>query len=129
MGKGGGLVRLEVIRRLTLSGTIMANGFSGVADYAGGGAGGGIRVECKRLSGSGGLLSANGGAGTSANAAGGGGGRIAVWRGIDEYAGSLTTNVEGGVGTEVTSNYKGISGTSILAVMQSRPTAALIIIR
>lgn len=125
LGKGGGLVWLEVSRRLTLSGTITANGFNGVNQYSGGGAGGGIYIRTKRLQGNGAVVTANGGAGTSVNAGGGGGGRIAIWRIIDEYTGSLTTNVLGGAGTHGTSYYRGIDGTSLVEFSEIAPAAIL----
>jgi|GEM_PF-1466217 len=79
--EGGGLIRIEAGRNITLNGTIRANG-SGPHDiHYGGGSGGGIWIKCRAFSGSSsGAILANGGPGSYAGG-GGGGGRIAVWYG------------------------------------------------
>ena len=79
-GAGGGVIRIEASGRVTVNGTMTANG--GSANEAGGGAGGGIYIACDVFAGTGGVVRANGG--NCANGAsrdhggGGGGGRIAV---------------------------------------------------
>ena len=79
---GGGAIRLEIARSLTLEGTVTADGQNSPSWNAGGGSGGSIHIDCRRLLG-GGTLSADGGdGGPGVNGYGGagGGGRIAVWR-------------------------------------------------
>ena len=76
-GSGGGLIRVEAVRAITLDGTISADGQS---NSWGGGSGGGIYLRCLRFQGAAtGILSADGGS-ASGNNGGGGGGRIAIWR-------------------------------------------------
>lgn len=98
-GAGGGLVRIEATRTVTLNGTITAEGEDKANYFNAGGSGGGIYIRCRTFAGSGGTLTAQGGdsMGTAGRCAGGGGGRIAVWRQRDQYVGSVATNVAGGV--------------------------------
>jgi hypothetical protein len=79
---GGGAVRLQA-DRLTLNGTIKADGGAASgASYGGGGAGGSILVRSKVFSGLEGTLTARGGnASNDASSGGGSGGRIALWIG------------------------------------------------
>ena len=103
-GSGGGAIRLIVTDRLTLDGSITANGLSGAgtSDYGqGGGAGGSIWVTAGTLAGSG-VLQANGGNGYGgywAAGGGGGGGGVAVYyqdgSGFSGYSSSTAT---GGAG-------------------------------
>ncbi len=78
---GGGAVRLIVTNRLTLSGSILANGNTGGSSRTGGGSGGAVYVTCGFLAGSG-VLQARGGDGASESSTqwvgGGGGGRVAL---------------------------------------------------
>ena len=85
-GAGGGLVWLEVLRKVHVDGTINANGANSSADHNGGGSGGGIFICCETWSvGPNAQLTANGGnGGTTHSGYGGGGGRIAIWRSVDE---------------------------------------------
>ncbi|HIJ86427.1 MAG TPA: hypothetical protein HPP97_01945 [Desulfuromonadales bacterium] len=80
-GTGGGRIYLDV-GKLTLEGTIKADGFYGIDGAAGGGSGGSILVQAWEIGGSG-TISANGGGHTSSGVAGygtsGGGGRIALY--------------------------------------------------
>ncbi|MCL1856385.1 MAG: hypothetical protein FWF84_01900, partial [Kiritimatiellaeota bacterium] len=77
-GEGGALVWI-VARRLTLSGTIRANGAAAVGGYDAAGSGGGIWIECSRfIPEEGATMEANGGNSTSESGSGGGG-RIQVW--------------------------------------------------
>jgi len=76
-GAGGGAVRIKATR-VTVNGSITANGGDGLGvTYGGGGSGGSIYITCNTFSGTHGIIAANGGMG-SRYAGGGGGGRIAV---------------------------------------------------
>jgi hypothetical protein len=89
---GGGSVWIEASGRITIGGTIRANGGMNVyGQHVGGGSGGAIYLYAAEFGGSG-VLEAKGGGGAW-NAGGGGGGRIAV----SFASGSeLTYSVEGG---------------------------------
>ena len=93
-GHGGGAIRIKAANRITLDGTITANGGPPPGGRCGAGSGGSVYLTCLTLAGAAsGSLSAKGA--TSGNASGGGGGgRIAVWRAYDTYAGS--NSVAGG---------------------------------
>ncbi len=84
---GGGYIRVEA-RKVTVNGTICANGLtSTVGSHPGGGSGGGIYIRTGRLLGSGtGLLQANGRDYPSFESGAGGGGRIAVWAVRNDWA-------------------------------------------
>lgn len=73
-GAGGGAIRLEVGSRLTVNGTITANGGSG----NGAGSGGGVAIQCGSVAGMRGVIRADGGRGTGTTGSGGGGGRVAI---------------------------------------------------
>jgi hypothetical protein len=91
---GGGLVRLEIEKRLVVDGTITVDGQFGY-NRGGGGSGGGVWLTCKTFEGNG-AITANGGAGDTVYAAGpGAGGRIAVW-GLHQR-GSVTMVATNGV--------------------------------
>ena len=78
-GRGGGLVRIEAARTVTLHGSLTADGASGIA-AGGGGSGGAILVSCSNLvAGAGAELAAGGGDGEPLLSGAGGGGRVAVW--------------------------------------------------
>ncbi len=74
-GNGGGLLRLQVLDKLTLDGDLKADGGNGIS--AGGGSGGSIYITAIRVDGSG-SMSANGGSVTGADGGGGGGGRVMI---------------------------------------------------
>jgi hypothetical protein len=85
-GRGGGAIRIAAAGKVTVNGTLSANGDFG--DYAaGGGSGGGIFVTCNAFAGDG-VMRVRGGDGQYYNpvywAGGGGGGRIAIWYGVTE---------------------------------------------
>lgn len=102
-GAGGGLIRI-VSERITLNGSLNANGAPYVS-YGGGGAGGGIHLATRTLDGTTGQLTATGGIGTVSYGGGGGGGRISVWR-LHEDATTSTWSiaVSGGTGVNVGTN-------------------------
>lgn len=85
-GRGGGVIFLNIKEKLTLYGTVSANG----ADHSSGGASGGsVLLWAGTLSGHGEIVS-NGGAGLSA--AGGSGGRIALYiTDKSPFTGTVTT--------------------------------------
>ena len=100
-GAGGGAVRLNVSRQLTLHGRISANGSDGGAN-SGGGAGGSVWLTAGTLAGSG-TISANGGAGNNTGG-GGGGGRVALQFTTNVFNGSVAAvggagSAAGGAGT------------------------------
>ena len=105
-GNGGGVVRIDAGRRVTINGTITANGTGFPTAFAAGGSGGSIYLRCITLAGDTAVLSANGspcGLRTPPPyyiGGGGGGGRIAIWRarGPDSTNGWSIT-VTGGAGT------------------------------
>jgi len=81
---GGGSVRIEAANRLTLYGTITADGGDAwVAPWCGGASGGSIYLFCRELRDAAtARLSAEGGDSSSSDSGPGGGGRIAVWEGF-----------------------------------------------
>ena len=74
---GGGLIRVQAAEKVTIDGTINANGGNGYG-YVAGGSGGGIYITCNTIEGSGGSATANGGTVSDNRYGRGGGGRIAV---------------------------------------------------
>jgi hypothetical protein len=114
---GGGVVRIRA-DRMTLDGTINANGGgTQVASGGGGGSGGGILVWSKTFSGASGTLSARGGnADSQASGAGGGGGRIALWVGSFTDLDEQTLLAGQGVsGMTSGTNWNGLLGTVFLS--------------
>ena len=87
-GRGGGAVQIVSDGRVTVNGTITANG-AGSSGQGGGGSGGGIYIICNRFGGSSaGIVSAKGGIGSAGGGGGGGGGgRIAVQAKTDTFTG------------------------------------------
>jgi len=104
--QGGGAVRLNVNGRLTVDGSITANGNDGIIDGSGGGSGGSIWITAQSIFGSG-SLTANGGMGESMEGGGGGGGRIAVLILTNLFAGNLVA--AGGEGA-----FPGQDGTALI---------------
>lgn len=114
---GGGVVRIRA-DRMTLAGTINADGGgTQVASGGGGGAGGGILVWSKTFSGASGTISARGGhADSNASGAGGGGGRIALWVGAFTDQDEQALLAGQGVSRMTSSTtWSGLLGTVILA--------------
>ena len=77
---GGGVVRIEATGRVTVNGSVLANGMDS-GNYSGGGAGGSIYITCTTFAGTHGLVRARGG--NSSTSYGGashsaGGGRVAI---------------------------------------------------
>ncbi|RME43655.1 MAG: hypothetical protein D6795_19130, partial [Deltaproteobacteria bacterium] len=110
-GRGGGAVHLEA-RRITIAGTITANGENGGVfnnDGAGGGAGGGILIDTQAFEFTG-TLTANGGNGGSVDdgGGGGGGGRIKIFYGSGTLDGEITA--QGGHGDGNGANNDGEAG-------------------
>ena len=102
---GGGLVRIEASNRMTINGTITANGMTPLywVNYGGGGSGGAIYLRCVKLAGDTAILSANGGDALgvpgSYSGGAGGGGRIAVWTGtMRASTNTWSVTVNGGAG-------------------------------
>ncbi len=77
-GSGGGAIRIEAADRVTIDGTMSANGQVG-GQYEGAGSGGAIWITCRVLAGAGGRVTARGGnAGAGGYYGSGGGGRVAI---------------------------------------------------
>lgn len=88
-GAGGGAVRLTVGGKLTLDGTITADGGHGTS-HGGGGAGGSLHLDVGALAGTG-RITADGGPYTSGSyGGGGGGGRVALYHGGSTFTGVLS---------------------------------------
>lgn len=112
-GAGGGLVTITATN-LTLAGSIVANGASGLASSfynGGGGAGGGIYLNITgTFNGTGGTLTANGGVGgttgPSYSGGGGGGGRISI-SGYTSYTAASTFTAYGGAGGSAAGTHGG----------------------
>jgi PKD repeat protein len=115
-GNGGGAVRIEADGKVTVNGTVTANGANAVRPGnmgGGGGAGGGIYITCSSFSGTG-ILRANGGNGIMGNGAGGGGGgggRLAVWVGVPPELRTRYLNGEFVREVERTNTWQQFSGT------------------
>lgn len=99
---GGGLIWVAAEGRMTINGTLSANGASipNWYYYPGGGSGGGIFLTCKQFEGgANGLMQANGGSDdTSHIAAAGGGGRIAVVSQTVVTSVTFTVQANAGIG-------------------------------
>ncbi len=128
---GGGVVRIETIPtgRITVDGSIEANGADGSGHYSGRGAGGSIYLRCRTFAG-GGTLLAKGGSNTSTGSTirGGGGGRIAVWRTNHQWTGATLDNATlcaGGVST-TSGSISGTPGTLYLGLIPAAGTAVLV---
>jgi len=131
-GAGGGLVRIESTGKVTLNGTITANGQNGTSIPSAGGSGGAIYIQCVALAGDTAILSANGGSygdyGSPVDLAGaGGGGRIAIWRerGPDN-TNTWTITVTGGAGKIGYSPVSGADGTLFWGNIPLRGTVLII---
>lgn len=94
-GHGGGAVQFIVGGRLTVSGSISANGVNATANNAGGGSGGSIFLSAREFVGTG-NVTANGGSGEWVDGGGGSGGRIAIYRIADSFTGTLAASGAGG---------------------------------
>jgi hypothetical protein len=126
-GCGGGLVWVETLGRVTLGGTITANGADG-QPHAGAGSGGGIYIQCGYLSGdTSGWLIANGGGLPGANPGGGngGGGRIAVKCGVLLWGSTNQVSVMGGTNGMQTHMY-GQTGTIYWEITPPRGTMFMV---
>ncbi len=128
---GGGVVRVETqpTGRITVDGTIEANGADGGGHYSGRGAGGSIYLRCRTFAGNGWLYT-KGGSNTSTgtNTRGGGGGRIAVWRTNHQWTGATLdrlTLCAGGIST-TSGSISGQPGTLHLDVIPATGTAVLV---
>jgi hypothetical protein len=86
-GAGGGAILIQASGRVTVAGTIIADGLPG-NQYGAAGSGGSLFITCNTLAGTGGMVAANGG--TAAQSAGGGGGRVAI---VYDTAAQATLNL------------------------------------
>jgi hypothetical protein len=99
-GGGGGAIEVGAIGRISVGGSILANGASGSLDGGGGGSGGGIFLHGDSVTlTSSGVLSAQGGNGSGNGGGGGGGGRVLIEVGTGGFSGDVSSiNVSGGGG-------------------------------
>lgn len=88
-GNGGGVIQINAAGKLTVDGTISANGGNGYGTGGGGGAGGSLNLSGGSLLGSG-SLSANGGNGVTGIGGGGGGGVIACSFTSNSFSGDIS---------------------------------------
>ena len=72
--RGGGVIKLQAVKHVTIDGNVIADGAN--SDSTGAGSGGSVWIVCQSLSGRG-LVSASGGNG-GMNVGGGSGGRVAI---------------------------------------------------
>ncbi len=126
---GGGLIRLQVDRDLTVNGVLKADGESGssTTSGSGGGSGGGVYVRCRNLGGSG-QITADGGTPSTSTAGasgGGGGGRVAVWSVRNTFGGAAHAN--GGTGY-TNGSYVGSNGAPGSVVWGTLPLEASVLI-
>jgi hypothetical protein len=116
---GGGVVWVNVADTVTVNGVVTANGGAASHDN-GAGAGGSIYIRCLRFGGSG-SYEARGGD-TFNTSGGGGGGRIAVYRWVNTFVGTLSTNsVRGGINSTVPAS-TGQYGTLVLVTIAAQGT-------
>jgi hypothetical protein len=108
---GGGVIWVLADGRVTVDGSVTANGANGQHDI-GSGAGGSIYIRCRGFHGSG-LYEARGGD-TTMTSGGGGGGRIAIYRVSDSFTGMLSTNSVRGGTNSTTAGSSGYVGTLVL---------------
>jgi hypothetical protein len=94
-GAGGGSVRLTVNGTLAADGKISANGGNGSGVGGGGGSGGSVWLTVGTLTGSG-SITANGGTGADAVGGGGGGGRISLGYSANDFVGLMSASGGGG---------------------------------
>jgi hypothetical protein len=102
-GAGGGTIRLTVNGTLQADGKISANGGGGSGLGGGGGAAGSIWLTVGTLTGSG-SITANGGSGVQNVGGGGGGGRISIGYAVNDFIGAASACggggfAQGGAGT------------------------------
>ena len=97
-GGGGGAIEIGAIGRISVGGSIPANGYSVGTGPSGGGSGGGIFLHGDSVTlSSSGVLSAQGGEGGSFGGSGGGGGRVLIDVGPGGFSGDVSRiNVSGG---------------------------------
>lgn len=88
--RGGGAIQLAVDGTLTIDGTVSADADQGNCGncWDGGGSGGSVWLTAGRLNGRGGIT-ANGQLATYPLSGSGGGGRIAIYAGVNQFAGTV----------------------------------------
>ncbi len=89
--RGGGAIQLTVTGTLALNGRISANADAATASYDGGGSGGSTWLTASRLTGTG-SITANGQVAGYGGSGSGGGGRIAIYTGVNEFAGAVAAS-------------------------------------
>ena len=86
--RGGGAIQLTVEGMLTIDGRVSVNADVVTGGYDGGGAGGSVWLQSSRLNGAG-TITANGQVAGYPGSGSGGGGRIAIYTGMNEFAGTV----------------------------------------
>jgi hypothetical protein len=121
-GHGGGVLRLAALGKITIDGSVLANGATGAAA---GGAGGAIRFDAQSLSGQG-SISAAGAAGAAAAHGGGSGGRIALYAATID-AGLLSRAKAPGAGSPSTDPLRWGAAGTVFAKLDGEPLGSLIL--
>ncbi len=110
-GNGGGAVRIDAIDRVTVNGSILADG-AATGNRVGSGSGGSVYITCRLFSGTTGLIRADGGSATGSGCGSGGGGRIAISNDVaaqaEEPASGVRFSASGGACTSVETSRGGI---------------------
>ncbi len=107
-GAGGGLIRIEAEKAVTVNGTLSARGTNPGSNHSGAGSGGAIFIQCGTIGGTG-TMAVQGGNWTGETGNGGGGGRISVWFRKDLFGG--TTNAAAGTAAAPSRTYNPQPGT------------------
>jgi hypothetical protein len=89
--RGGGAIQLTVAGTLTIDGRVSVNNDGVTGGWNGGGSGGSVWLTASRLNGTG-SITANGQAASYPGAGSGGGGRIAIYTGVNEFAGTVAAS-------------------------------------
>ncbi len=130
-GTGGGAIKILIVSKLQVDGTLSANGGAATGTRGGGGSGGTLWIVADEVAG-GGTISANGGAASGASAGSGGGGRVYISTTTKSFTGTSavargTTGVAGadvgngaGVGTFIWATL----GSPVKLVFSQQPSAS-----
>ncbi|MBI5383453.1 MAG: hypothetical protein HZA90_02060 [Verrucomicrobia bacterium] len=89
--RGGGAIQLTVAGTLTIDGRVSVNADAVTGGYDGGGSGGSVWLTASRLNGSG-TITANGQVAGYPGSGSGGGGRIAIYTGVNQFAGTVAAS-------------------------------------
>ncbi len=122
--EGGGAIRLTVGGTLLANGRLSAGGNAGSPDDGGGGSGGSIWLTAGALAGNG-AITANGGAGELYRGGGGGGGRIAIYTPINLFGGVVSAAGAPGASPGQNGSLYSASALAAPQVISCSPTGSL----